>query len=289
MDKKYLLSVIAIFKNEARYIREWIEYHRMVGVEHFYLYNNGSTDDYMEQLKGYIDKDIVTLVDMPGEKKQMVAYNEALKLAKEETIWAAVIDLDEFIVPTEHATIPEVMNSILERASKKFGRTDGFDMGMIGGIQLSWLYYGTSFHVNPPDGLVLENYLNRIRIEDDDNWCKNIYYVDHIDHIDNPHYTFQNGKVFVDEDGDYCLGIARAFSTKAKYMRVNHYTTKSFSEHLYKLTKRGFADGLVLPIDKINKLLDQGQKQFNEEFDPLTLRYVPALKSRLKNNLISNS
>ena len=46
-EKKYKLSICAIFKNEANYLKEWIEYHRMVGVEHFYLYNSppGKTGD----------------------------------------------------------------------------------------------------------------------------------------------------------------------------------------------------------------------------------------------------
>ncbi len=36
------MSLCAIFKDEADYLREWIEFHRIVGVEHFYLYNNSN-------------------------------------------------------------------------------------------------------------------------------------------------------------------------------------------------------------------------------------------------------
>ena len=46
--KSYNVSACAIFQNEAPYLKEWIEYHRLIGVEHFYLYNNGSTDNYDE-------------------------------------------------------------------------------------------------------------------------------------------------------------------------------------------------------------------------------------------------
>ena len=41
----YYSSICAIFKDEARFLREWLEYHRLIGIEHFYLYNNFSTDD----------------------------------------------------------------------------------------------------------------------------------------------------------------------------------------------------------------------------------------------------
>ena len=46
----YDLAVVAIFKNEGRYLDEWLAYHLLAGVEHFYLYNNDSSDNYKEVL-----------------------------------------------------------------------------------------------------------------------------------------------------------------------------------------------------------------------------------------------
>ena len=34
-EKKYQVSICAIFKNEAKYLKEWIEFHKIIGVEHF--------------------------------------------------------------------------------------------------------------------------------------------------------------------------------------------------------------------------------------------------------------
>ena len=34
------------FRDEARYLAEWVEYYLAAGVDHFFLYNNFSTDDY---------------------------------------------------------------------------------------------------------------------------------------------------------------------------------------------------------------------------------------------------
>jgi len=45
-EPAHFLSICTIFKNEARYLREWIEFHRLVGVDHFYLYENRSEDDF---------------------------------------------------------------------------------------------------------------------------------------------------------------------------------------------------------------------------------------------------
>lgn len=282
MQKKYQIAICAIFKNEGRYLQEWIEYHKLIGVEHFYLYDNDSTDD-ISCLQQYLNDGTVTLNKISGQAQQMPAYNHFMQTYKDEVEWLAIIDLDEFIVPTEKATLPEQLLAIIGRAAKKFSILDHFSLDMIAGIQLSWLYYGTSFHIDPPDGLVLENYLNRIAIEDNDNWCKCIYYVDHIDTIINPHFTFpKEGKIFIDENGDYVPMCARSLSTKAKYCRVNHYTTRSLNEHYYKLTQRGWADGLEITNEHIERLLDQGQHQFNAVYDPITLRYVPALKHKIK-------
>ena len=49
----YTLSVLAMFKNESMIIQEWIKHYIEEGVEHFYLIDNGSTDDYYEKIKMY--------------------------------------------------------------------------------------------------------------------------------------------------------------------------------------------------------------------------------------------
>lgn len=57
------LSICATFKDEAPYIPEWIEFHRRVGVEHFFLYDNLSTDRSREVLEQWVRAGLVTLSD----------------------------------------------------------------------------------------------------------------------------------------------------------------------------------------------------------------------------------
>ena len=110
-DKKYDMSICAIFKNEARFLREWIEFHSMVGVDHFYLYNNGSTDDYLSILQPYIDKGLVTYIDFPGEQMQLKAYSDFYEKFACETQWVSFLDIDEFICPNSHLSIKEWIKS----------------------------------------------------------------------------------------------------------------------------------------------------------------------------------
>ncbi len=45
---QYDLVLCSIFQNEAAWLREWLEFHLLVGVQHALLYNNHSTDAYGE-------------------------------------------------------------------------------------------------------------------------------------------------------------------------------------------------------------------------------------------------
>ena len=55
----------AIYRDEAAYLREWVEFHRVVGVERFYLYDNHSVDDHRHALAPYIADGTVVLHDWP--------------------------------------------------------------------------------------------------------------------------------------------------------------------------------------------------------------------------------
>lgn len=112
--KKYELSICAIFKNEAKNLESWIEYHRTFGVDHFYLYNTRSRDSFQQILEPYINKGIVTLVNWPEAcsyqedqyrwalSTQIPAYENAVNfIARNETKWLLFIDIDEFLVSSE--------------------------------------------------------------------------------------------------------------------------------------------------------------------------------------------
>ncbi len=40
VDWKWSIVLSAVFQNEAPYLKEFIEFHKLMGVEHFFLYNN---------------------------------------------------------------------------------------------------------------------------------------------------------------------------------------------------------------------------------------------------------
>ncbi|OGN56652.1 MAG: hypothetical protein A3D96_05895 [Chlamydiae bacterium RIFCSPHIGHO2_12_FULL_44_59] len=145
----YKLAICAIFKNEAPWLKEWIVYHHnILGVEHFYLYNNESSDHFAEVLEPFIKKGLVELLDWdsktpehlaygafmdaPWNAAQLGAYNDCLKKkALGVAKWVAMIDVDEFIVPAQGA---RAFHKLLEQAEKKKKGT----------VSIPWRMFGTS-------------------------------------------------------------------------------------------------------------------------------------------------
>ena len=93
------LSIVAILKCEGPYLKEWLDYHLMAGVDHFYLYDNDSPDNQAEVAKPYVEKGLVDYFSMPGKAMQMVAYNDAIKRFKFQSRYMAFLDGDEFVYP----------------------------------------------------------------------------------------------------------------------------------------------------------------------------------------------
>ena len=60
---RYTLVMTAVLQNEASFLPEWLEYHllRSVGFEHFYLYDDGSTDALATTVAPYVAEGLVTL------------------------------------------------------------------------------------------------------------------------------------------------------------------------------------------------------------------------------------
>ena len=55
---------------------QWLEYHRMVGVEHFYIYDNNSTDALLPRLRRYMDAGIVTYIWWPYQFDEGMRRNQ---------------------------------------------------------------------------------------------------------------------------------------------------------------------------------------------------------------------
>ena len=146
--KKKFLTVFTVFQQEARFLKEWIEYHKLLGADHFLLYNNASQDNFKEVLKPYIKSGLVTLKnwgDPNGDWQsgsnwnQIGAIRQAVHIMKKKTKWMAIIDVDEFIVPRDGTSLKPIL--------KKYDK--------YAALYMYWVFFGTSFVERIPDNKLL--------------------------------------------------------------------------------------------------------------------------------------
>ena len=144
MDRgRFDVSVMAILKNEAPNMEEWLCHHMAIGVDHFFLYDNGSTDELHEVLKPYADHGVVTTVYFPMRGLQRDANNHVVRFFGDTTEWIAYVDIDEFLVP---------------RARRVHQRRSWLAIPMPSRCSSRARSSATRATARPAEGLVTENY-----------------------------------------------------------------------------------------------------------------------------------
>ncbi len=92
------LSLCLIAKDEDEYLQEWLDYHILIGVERFYIYDNESKNPIRNLLTEYIDAGWVVVHEIKGTAVQVMAYQHCLQTYGENSKWIGFIDADEFIL-----------------------------------------------------------------------------------------------------------------------------------------------------------------------------------------------
>src|SRR5215211_1855340 len=243
------LAVCAIFRDEARYLSEWVAFHRLMGVERFYLYDNDSADDWQRALEGFSG---VAVTPWPAHPGQFSAYADCLRRHRVDTRWIAFIDIDEFLFSPSGRQLPEVLC--------------GFDGAAA--VAVNWRCFGHGDWTERPPGLVTESYLWRARDDHAVNrHVKSIVKPRKVSTwIDNPH-QFRHYAPVVGENEDPVTSAFRDPPT-ADLLRINHYVLKSEAEFREKMSRRR-AD-----IEASR----EGERLPDEVRDETILRYLPALR-----------
>ena len=230
-DTDVLLAVVCVAKNEGPYLKEWIEYHKLVGVERFYFYDNESDDNTKELLAPYIKDGTVVYHFLPNhpitKQLQIIeAYNDAIFKYRDRSRWMAIIDIDEFIVPVEKNTIPEFLA----------------DYEQYPAVAINWLCFDSSGHEKKPSehgGMLTANY-TRVRKYHNvykDRVAKSIVnpklVLNYISEHDGIYYRNREA---VTENFEGTRGQTTKFHSSSK-IRINHYLTKSREEYSNKIRR----------------------------------------------------
>jgi hypothetical protein len=244
------LAVCAIFRNEARYLAEWVAFHRVQGVEHFYLYDNLSTDDWRSELAPEIASGVVEVIHWTPEPGQLPAYDDCLERHRNDARWIAMIDIDEFLFSPAGRQLPDVLR----------------DFDTHPAVVANLRFFGANGYQHPPDGLVMENYPMRARDDHPSNGLvKSIVYPRMTLSADTANYFHLRGNP-VDENGAPALWRLREPAT-ADLLRINHYYAKSEQQFQRKsVTPRAdsgtVTDRMGIPPDEVR---DEAILQFSRQ------------------------
>lgn len=269
------IAIVAVIKDEASYLAEWIEFHLMLGVRHIFLYDNGSTDNTPRVLAPYFRAGSVTLIPWWNFSMtlppQGLGYAHALCNFAMDFRWVAFIDVDEFLFPVQGNSLDETLD----------------ELAHLPAVCMPWINFGPSGHQKQPEGPVIANYTERAAFPPRTDQYSLLRYKS----IVNPREVESvgthicllrgRGRMFINDRGQQ-VPFHQARNTRyatADKLRLHHYFTRSYEEIEKKIVK-----GRVSKFGQVNpNALDRRLRQYAlaTERDETIKRFLPELQLRL--------
>ena len=140
------IGCVAIVKNEARHIAEWLAWQFIVGFDTVILLDNGSTDATIAIAQDFAPARDVRVVGWPSTAPdyQMRGYEHIARAMAEEFEWLGFFDADEFLRLDDGLTLKGLLAARPEAA-----------------VALPWVIFGSNGHDEFPDGLLVETFTRR--------------------------------------------------------------------------------------------------------------------------------
>lgn len=238
------LGVAAVIKNELDALQEWVAFHLAVGVEHFVIADNGSSDGSYTYLRELSRLGLVTLVHPTGGDhtvSEPFAYRSLLAACPTHLDIVAFIDADEFLLPLDEGrdsqdgdsqdtpdnTLPE--NGLRAWLGKIFSDPD------VSALALNSACFGSSGESFRGDGLVIERFTQRSYSKFRYNRLyKSVVRPSRVSHFENERHAVLTAGRYVNSKGAPLQlakeqpGVSRRVCWQGA--RINHYAVKSVEE-----------------------------------------------------------
>lgn len=121
------VSLVCIAKDEDLYIDEWIQYHKKLGFDDIYIYQN--------DWRWSGESENVYKIEVDGPTKQKESYNNFIKHNRTNYDWVAFFDVDEFLVLKKHKDIKSFLTEY-----------ESFPA-----VGINWVLFGDNGHTNVND------------------------------------------------------------------------------------------------------------------------------------------
>lgn len=238
-------ALVCIAKEEDNCIQEWVDYHKKLGFDHIFIYQN----DWVCT----VEDSIVTKLTMNGLNKQLVAYNHFIDNFSQKFDYAAFFDVDEFLVLKKHQTVNDFLNA--------YGNPNG--------IGVNWRMFGSGGQKTVNELGIGDSVLKRFtrRESADNEGMKTMLNLSSGGQMVLPHNP--NIPIF-DTTGRRIVGPANP-NGSYDVAQLNHYMFKSYEEFITKV-QRGRAD-MVVSNRKTSSWFERTDKDIDVE-DLLALNFL---------------
>jgi hypothetical protein len=214
------IGICTIQRNRGKWLKEWISFHHVIGITHFYIYLHKCTDNSKSIVTELQKSFNIQCFEVNEEtvRPQLVAYQHAYQAFGHEVDWMAFIDGDEFLFPSVANTLADVLQE--------------FEYQKLSALAVYWQCFGSSGHIQDPDGLVIEDYIYRAKLDYPGNrHIKSIVKGGQGQYC----YSAENAHLFNTIYGTFDelmrpinKGLMRELTPSYEKIRINHYVCQSY-------------------------------------------------------------
>lgn len=239
-DRGDRVAIGAIVKNEAQHIEEWLQFHERAGVDQFYIYDDGSTDDTVRIAQSCLSSAQVSVfpwsqrlasqVKGIAYNNQVLAYGHCLSNFRQNFRWMTFIDIDEFLVPVDDVSIKVALSDLHE----------------VPLVVLPWVMFGTSGHKKKVLGSTIRNYTQRLKpgVKEEVRGVFNfkcIFDPCAVSRLHVHRIKVNNSAYAWNDKGEKFLFTAAVKQTtlSSEKIQLNHYYSRSLEDVEEKISKGG--------------------------------------------------
>jgi hypothetical protein len=256
------VGIVAPVRQEARYLLEWIAYHRALGVESFLLGDNGGDDGTSELLQALHELGIIQRLDWLGEIDFQLRFDvDAVARMRGLVDFCSITDVDEFLRPLNgRCDIPTALAEIFSRRE-------------VSAAALSCAVYGSSGRICAGEGLVLERFTRRTRVGHRfHKTVKTIVRPERLTEMAYAHVVKLDAGEYVEDRGDPWVDEPITWNS----LRVDHHVIKSREEFEEKALR-----GVILRHLPARDQAFFDVRDSNDEEDPMPADFLERTKCEL--------
>jgi len=267
------LAVLAMARDEALNLPEWIAHYLSIGADHLFVYTNDNRDSTAELLRWFSQNAPVTplfTTAAPGIDIQRKNYQHAFFLLPELRLfeWVLVVDLDEFLVPAaryEHRLPPLLEAAPPDAAALVF--------------PWAWRLWDRRFHRTP--GLLAERYEHALP----HSLFKSAVRLKYVNSLCEIHIPTVDGGARLFDTSLAPIPTDRIWTDSHKSFEggwIDHYWGRSFEEFIIKKAR---GDSLAIPsglFQRAHETFFSWTAAFDEaNRSPVPAPVIAAIKDRL--------